>query len=203
MFMNHKKNDRKLLDRVSDSIRYENGHYTIGLPFKSDNVSLPNNRLQAVQRLSFLAKRFDRERNLHTEYCDFMDKIISEGYVVKVPDEDLSQCDGRVWYLPHHGVYHPKKKKLRVVFDCAARYQGTSLNDQLLPGPNLTNTLVGTLLRFRQEEIAVMGDINSMFHQVRLPPQDASFQRFLWWTDGDTSQQINEYQMVVHVFGAS
>ncbi|XP_056001985.1 uncharacterized protein LOC125664373 [Ostrea edulis] len=197
------KNDRKFLERVSNSIRYENGHHTIGLPFKYDNVSLPNNRKQAVQRLSFIAKRFNRDKNFHKEYCDFMDKIISEGYAVKVPAEELGLDDGRVWYLPHHGVYHPKKRKLRVVFDCAARYQGTSLNDQLLPGPNLTNTLVGTLLRFRQEEIAVMGDIDSMFHQVHLPRQDASFHRFLWWMDGDTSKQTNEYQMVVHFFGAS
>ncbi|XP_056022166.1 uncharacterized protein LOC125649571 [Ostrea edulis] len=158
------KNDRKFLERVSNSIRYENGHHTIGLSFKYHNVSLPNNRKQAVQRLSFIAKRFNRDKNFHKEYCDFMNKIISEGYAVKVPAEELGLDDGRVWYLPHHGVYHPKKRKLRVVFDCAARYQGTSLNDQLLPGPNLTNTLVGTLLRFRQEEIAVMGDIDSMFH---------------------------------------
>lgn len=64
-----------------------------------------------------------------------MNQILEKGYAVKVPDEKVNQDDGRVWYLPHHGVYHPKKKKLRVVFDCAARYQGTSLNEQLLQGP--------------------------------------------------------------------
>ena len=52
-----------------------------------------------------------------------------------------------------------RRRKLRVVFDCAARFKGESLNQRLLQGPNLTSSLVGTLLRFRQEEIAVTGDI--------------------------------------------
>ena len=132
-----------------------------------------------------------------------MDKIIFEGYAQKVPTKNLLQDDGRVWYLPHHGVFHPKKRKLRVVFDCAARFKGTSLNDQLLQGPNLTNTLVGTLIRFREEEIAIMGDIDSMFYQVRIPPQDATFLRFLWWNNRNFSSSIMKYQMVVHLFGAT
>lgn len=94
---------------------------------------------------------------------------MTEGYAVRVPVEDIEPVDGKVWYLPHPGVYHPKKRMLRVVFFCAPRYQDMSLNDQLLQEPNLTNTLIGTILRFRQEEIVIMGDIDSMFHQVRIP----------------------------------
>ncbi|XP_062567165.1 uncharacterized protein LOC134229426 [Saccostrea cucullata] len=197
------KEDRRFLECVSNSIHFEDGHYIISLPFKSDNVCLPNNRKQVEQRLTSLQKRFSRDENFHEEYCVFMKKILDEGYAVKVPDEKLTQADGRVWYLPHHGVYHPKKKKLRVVFDCAARYQGNSLNDQLLQGPNLTNTLIGTLLRFRQEEVVIMGDIDSMFYQVRVPDQDTSFLRFLWWEDGDPRKHVIEYQMIVHLFGAT
>lgn len=48
------------------------------------------------------------------------------------------------WYVPHHGIYHPHKPgKIRVVFDCSAKYQGKSLNDLLLSSPDLTNTLFG------------------------------------------------------------
>ncbi|XP_064645120.1 uncharacterized protein LOC135498666 [Lineus longissimus] len=132
-----------------------------------------------------------------------MNNVLPKGYAREVPVEQLNQRDGKTWYLPHHGVYHPKKKKLRVVIDCAARFGGTSLNDQLLQGPNLTNTLIGTLLRFRQDSVAVMSDVESMFYQVRVPPDQASFLRFLYWKDGDTSGQHVEYQMMVHLFGAS
>ena len=62
--------------------------------------------------------------------------------------------------------------KIRVVFNCSARHRVTSLNEQLLQGPDLTNTLVALLLRFRQEPIALMADIEEMFHQVRITYDD-------------------------------
>ena len=61
-----------------------------------------------------------------------------------------------------------KPGKIRVVFDCSAKYGGISLNDQLLKGPDLTNSLFGVLSRFRQERIALMADIESMFYQTAL-----------------------------------
>ena len=70
-----------------------------------------------------------------------------------------------MWYLPHHPVLNPHKPdKVHTVFDCAVRYSGTSLNDQVHQGPDLTSKLVGVLLRFRQEKVAFMADIESMFH---------------------------------------
>ncbi|VDI07764.1 Hypothetical predicted protein [Mytilus galloprovincialis] len=48
-----------------------------------------------------------------------------------------------------------------------------------------------------------MGDIDSMFYQVRVPSHDSNFLRFLWWENGDHSKQPVEYKMVVHLFGAT
>jgi hypothetical protein len=197
------REDKQFLEAVTRSVLFKDGHYTIDLPFKPGFASMPNNRKQADQRMVSLGRRFSKDDVFASEYSSFMGKVIDEGYARKVPSEQLQLDDGSVWYLPHHGVYHPRKNKLRVVFDCAARYRGTSLNDSLLQGPNLTNTLIGVLLRFRQEEIAIMGDIDSMFYQVQVPSQDSNFLRFLWWEDGDTSKQATEYQMAVHLFGAT
>lgn len=97
------------------------------------------------------------------DYNNFMQDIIKKGYAVKVSNP-TAMLQEQVWYLPHHGVYHPTKYKIRVVFDCGASYQGTSLNQQLLQGPNLTSSLIGVLTRFRQEHIALMADIEAMFH---------------------------------------
>ena len=72
----------------------------------------------------------------------------------------------------------------------------------LYKGPDLTNSLVGVLTRFREDRIAVMADIEAMFHQVRVPDRDSTFLRFLWWDDGDTTREVQEYQMLVHLFGA-
>lgn len=132
-----------------------------------------------------------------------MCNILEKGYAIRVPEEQLNRNDGRVWFIPHHGVYHPKKRKLRVFFNCAATYQGISLNDKLLQGPDQTNTLVGVLLRFRQESIAMMADIKSMFYQVRVPDIDADLLRFLWWPGGNVNEESAEYRMCVHLFGAT
>lgn len=89
-----------------------------------------------------------------------------------------------------------------MVFDCAASFKATSLNNELLQGPDLSNTLLSVLLRFRPEPIALMANIEDMFHQVRVPPQDVDFLSFLWWPDVDVSQQLAEYRMTVHLFSA-
>lgn len=58
----------------------------------------------------------------------------------------------------------------------------------LLQGPTLNNNLIGVLMRFREEPAAVVADIESMFHQVRVDPSDCDTLRFLWWLSGDLSQ---------------
>jgi hypothetical protein len=55
-----------------------------------------------------------------------------------------------------------------VVFECAATYKGSSLNSQLLQGPDFINSLVGVIIRFRQEHRALEADIEAMFLQVRV-----------------------------------
>lgn len=75
-----------------------------------------------------------------------------------------------------------------VVFDCAARYNEVSLNYQLLQGPDLTNNFVGVLIRFREELIAIMADIEGMFHQVLVSPKDFDTLRFLWWQGNDLNK---------------
>ena len=101
------------------------------------------------------------------------------------------------------GVYHPQKGKLCVVFDAAASYQGQSLKGELLQAPDLTNTLIGVLTRFRQNYVALMSDIEAMYHKVRVPPEDSDLLRFLWWPDGNLSEPLEKYKMVVHLCGAT
>ncbi|XP_077073702.1 uncharacterized protein LOC143724510 [Siphateles boraxobius] len=197
------KEDQLFMDRVSKSAKLVNGHYSVGLPLKNKDVKMPNNRAMIEQRALNMKKKLQKNQTFKEDYVSFMNEVIKKGYAVKVPDEELKRSDGKVWFIPHHGVYHPKKHKMRVVFDCGASYQGTTLNEQLLQGPDLTSSLVGVLTRFRQERVAVMADVESMFHQVKVPPEDADLLRFLWWPDGDTSKELQEYRMEVHLFGAT
>ena len=142
----------------------------------------------------------ERSTAYKDEYTKCIEALIEKGYAQKCNNEDNVK-DGQVWYLPHHGVYHPAKGKLRVVFDCGATFQGVSLNVKLLQGPDLTNQLVGVLLRFRKHAVPVMAVIEAMFHQVGIPEQHRSFLRFLWWPDGDVRLKPEVYEMCVHTFG--
>lgn len=80
-----------------------------------------------------------------------MKDVIEKGYAVRVPENQPNCQEGKLWYIPHHIVCHPPKRKLQVVFDCCASFQGTSLNDERLLSPDLANPLVGALTRFRKE----------------------------------------------------
>ena len=48
-----------------------------------------------------------------------------------------------------------------------------------------------------------MGDIEAMFHQIKVPDHQRSFLRFLWWEDCDTNREIIDYEMTAHVFGGA
>lgn len=90
-----------------------------------------------------------------------------------------------------------------MVFDCSAQFNGVSLNGYLLQGPDFMNDLLGILCHFRQESVAFMTDIKSMFHQFMVTKEHRDLLRFLWWLDGDPSKEVVEYRMKVHLFGAS
>lgn len=113
--------DRRFLKIADESAKIVDGHYSLKLPFRNDDSALPNNHCIAEQHLQSFKKKFHKNVEFK-EYVTFVTDMINKGYAETVPDRQLTRKDGQVWYLPHHGVYHPKKGKLRVVFDCGASF---------------------------------------------------------------------------------
>ena len=91
--------------------------------------------------------------------------------------------------------------KTRVVFDASARnLNGVSLNNCLEAGPALHPDLGGILLRFRKNQVGVMGDVEKMFLQIGLKEEDRDSHRFLWRDlDPDATPKI--YRMTRVTFG--
>ncbi|XP_039863534.1 uncharacterized protein LOC120718871 [Simochromis diagramma] len=171
------------------------------LPFRSPRPRLPHNHEQALERLKSLQRSFRRKPKMKEEFVSFMAKIFQNGHAEEAPPLKPNE---EHWYLPCFGVYHPKKpSQIRVVFDSSAQHKGLSLNQVLLTGPDLNNTLVGVLLRFRKEQIAFTVDVQQMFHCFKVRPEDRNFLRFLWFKENNPGKEIMEFRMNVHVFGNS
>ena len=92
-----------------------------------------------------------------------------------------------------------KPGKIYIVYDAGAKCQNTSLNENLLKGPDLLNNLVGVLLRFRQGKFCIMADIGKMFHQVMMDLRDRDALRFIWISNKE--ENFQDIQMNVYLFG--
>ena len=189
--------DRKFLEIMKNNIRMVDGHYELPLPFRDDDPKMPCNRKLAEKRMNSIRNRMLRDEQFHCEYSTFMKKFIDSGYARIAPSTKEAG-----WFLFHHAVFHPTKNKIRVVFDGSAEVDGVSLNNQLLQGPDLTNQMVGVFLRFRKENVPIIGDLESMYCQVRVPEHQRRYLRFLFWPNGDLSKELIVYEMCVHIFGA-
>ena len=103
-------------------------------------------------------------------------------------------------HIPRHAVRNIiKQRKLCVVFDAAAKYRKTLLNDNLLKGTDLLSSLMRIILHFRMNEFAVTEDTEQMFHQVNLPTTDRAALGVLW--KDNVKHPIEEYIMNLHLFG--
>ena len=98
--------------------------------------------------------------------------MVSKGNAEIVPQEVVKVDKKKIWYLPHRPVVNPKKPgKIRPVHDCAAVFQGRSLNSQV-HRPDVVNKLFPVLLRFREGPYAWQADIQDMYYRVQLPDDD-------------------------------
>ena len=167
-----------------------------------DESCLPNNYFSALIQLNSLERRLQKDADLKTSYTETISDDFSKGYIVQVDETDCLKVDQpREWYLPHHPVVHPHKPgKVRRVLNGAAKFHGQSLNSALLAGPDLLQSLIHILFRFRQYPFAVSADIEGMFLQVGVITRDRPSLRFLWWEHPAAEVAVFEY--VRHIFGS-
>ena len=184
--------DKRFMEMVNRETVLQDGHYQVCIPLRDASTPMPNNRSLALQRLKGLKKKFQSNNAFRKKYTDFIDDLFVKVNVSQVPDEELSREDGRVWYLPHHGVIHACKNKLKVVFDASDRFAGSSLNDHLLSGRILAVAW-----------LAFWSVLECMLYQVKVPADQWDMLRFLWWHAGDVDKEIVECRMHAHIFGAT
>ena len=92
-------------------------------------------------------------------------EYINKGHLKKLTEKKSKTLTSITDYIPHHGVINVDKSgKVRVLYD-AAELNNTSLNKNLLKGPDFLNNLIGILLCFMRGRYNGMADIEQMLHQ--------------------------------------
>ncbi|XP_020297975.1 uncharacterized protein LOC109862358 [Pseudomyrmex gracilis] len=103
-------------------------------------------------------------------------------------------------YLLHHGVLRAASQttKLRVVFNGSQQTSaGASLNQCLLVGPNLLPALADVITRWRCHRYVMISDVEKMYRQIKVHPDDRNLQRILW----KSNSSIEEYQVNTVTYG--
>ena len=193
--------DREAYEKLNSSVCVtDDGHYQLPLLWQNDETRLPNNITMAQRRLASLKKRLLKDPSLKEKYVSAINAYLAKGHAKQISEDQESEI---TWYLPHHPVVHPHKSKIRVVFDCAAEYHNTSLNQKLVCGPDLMNNLIDVLTKFRKEPNSTCGRCGTDVPSgVCKSCEHREALRFLWWPNGNLANEPAAYQMLVHIFGA-
>ena len=197
----HSKEEQRAIKTLEQTIRFNGERYEVGLLWLEDKVKLQNKFYSAMGQLKSLERRLQKDEALKKRYQETIDTDVNAGYFRKVDQAELNETKDKLqWYLPHHPVINPHKPEEIRVCNAAAKYQGVALNDKLLSGPDLLQSLIGIIFRFREHQIALSADIEAMFLQAAVPSDDSRCLQFRWREDPE--QRIEVYEYTRHVFGA-
>ncbi|XP_071562311.1 uncharacterized protein [Temnothorax nylanderi] len=184
---------------INTTTRDVSGRFVVRLPFRENRTQLGQSRDIAMKRLLCLERKFQREPELYKLYSEFMREYIDLNHMSKVTGD--ARIPNPV-YLPHHGVLRESSTttKLRVVFNASSKTtSGISLNDALMTGPNLQDSIINIMLRFRLRAVAITADLQKMYRQVLVHEDDRDYQRILWRFSPNDS--VEEYWLNTVTYG--
>ncbi|KAA5654985.1 hypothetical protein F3G64_35670, partial [Pseudomonas aeruginosa] len=98
------------------------GRYETALLWREEGLKMPNNFEAALNRLTSVEKKLEKDPNLKERYKQQMDALVAKGYAEVTPSTGTKK---RTRYLKHFGVTHPmKQEKIRIVHDADAKNRG-------------------------------------------------------------------------------
>ena len=158
---------------------------------------MPNNFQIAKRRLENQRKTIINVEDHINKYIEKIKQLKDSNYIEKVETDDYDQT-GNVWYLPH---FTTAQAKFCVVNDGAEQFHGTSINDNILSGPDLLTSLFNVLSCFHLGEYAITADLRECFFQVEISEEQRHFFRLLWFKNHDIkTEQIETWCFRVHVW---
>jgi len=179
--------------------RLPDGRYQVQLPFKEEAPPLGDSYEIAHRRFLSLEKRLNAQPELKRKYIAGMRDYLEQGHM-----QLLDPSAKPEYYIPHLGVFksHGDTQKLRIVFDCSSKTSnGQSLNSILMTGPKLQTTIQDIIMLFRLYPFVFTCDIQQMFRQIQLHPEDQKYLCLLWRED--SKQPLQTFQLTTVTFGVT
>ena len=182
--MNHLDQGNRIYKLFKSSIECWDGLYTVGLPWKTDTLMLPDNFAPSKRRLESLVKGLKRQPVLLQKYDDIIKEQEKTDITEPVNDSEIV-TPGEVYYIPHREVVRDDRAttKVCIVYSASADKNGPSLNEMLETRPCLLPKIFEILLRARCHKFLLVSDIQSAFLNIRVKETDRNFLRFLWIDD--------------------
>ncbi|GFV17539.1 integrase catalytic domain-containing protein [Trichonephila clavipes] len=176
------------------------GRYVVSMALNKDPSCLGNSKDIAIRRLNSLWKRLSRNSSYLSLYAVFLKEYEELGHLERVVESSEPPTH---YYIPHHGVFRPEKltTKLRIVFNgSSSTTTGISLNDILLTG-EVKEDVFETISRFRRHKFAFTTDIQKMYRQILINPDQQDLQRIIWKHGLDA--EILTYRLKTVTYGLS
>ena len=180
-----------------------NSRWVVSYPWLKDPSLLPNNVRLAISRLAATEKRLNK---LGPDYCKAyqsqIEDMVARRVARKLSDNEIYGYEGPIFYIPHTEVLKPDSSStpLRIVFNSSAKYMNISLNEMWAKGPDVLNSLLGILLRFREDKVAFICDLAKMYNTIFMSPLDQHCHHFLW-RDLNIQSKPNHYVLTCVPFG--
>ncbi|XP_063710184.1 uncharacterized protein LOC134838697 [Symsagittifera roscoffensis] len=180
-------NEIHTMQTLRTTISLYDNRYQLGLLW-IPNSNLPNNYKAAFAQYNWMQTQ-PNENSEKLALCEnTIDQDLSKHYMRKLEPDEIPS---RGWILPEHGIINPNKPgNFRLVSNAKSNFKGICLNDMLLTGPDFLCNLLGVITRFRKRKHPITPDIEGMYMQVSVNPEDRKFLRFLW---GAEEPEIFEY----------
>ena len=118
---------------MESSVKVVDDHYQLDLPFLEDQP-LSNNQTMTEKRLGSLKTCLKKDPDLHAKYKEGINEYVRKGFATKKRNHKQRAC----------GIFLTTAKH-RIVYDCAAQFDGVSLNKRFLQGLNMMNKLIGII----------------------------------------------------------
>ena len=170
---------------IRNNLRYDSDrkHWITKYPWIVDPSTLPDNYPSALATLKHTEKVLAKDETWAKVYDSQIRDMVDRGVAKLLSSEDVADWNGPVFYLSHLAVLNPKSTStpVRIVFNSSQLYKGFSLNGSLAKGPDsYLNNLLGVLLRWREDRVALAADIRKMYNSIYIDDVEQHCHRFLW-----------------------